>query len=527
MLEFEKEKEKVVKGADAQSVELVHRLGPFESNAAPIPMNMYVASAPVIEYAPAPDVHAAPAPVNESVASSPVIEYVTPPQLQFIEKTVEILDFLLCQRTQTAESSEIAPVRHVSFVETVAYAALAKYNAPASTMAYRVQVAQAPVTQYNAPAPTVAYRVHAAPAPVTEYDAPALAATYRVHAAPAPMDEYDAPAARAAPSPLVGVPVVQVVQVPQVQVVEKTIEIPQLQIIEKSVEIPEIQTVQCTQTSESLGTAPVREVAPAEIVEVVELGPPLPAESAPPMFATAPAVELPPVVVEYIQPTPVDEYVAPAPAVTYAAPDPVVKYVMQAENSDIIETSEKRTLRISSADCEGVIEELSKAMEEGLSVVTDEYIENCDKPEGLTAVIDECFEKFDKPDKKYKSDECVCGKWASEKGESKNFRDSNTNRLTFEELVDDSGYLHGWLDRTSDGWQARLASHDIYEEPWYSPTCGKEPEDIGNIHVRLLSETKIEIQIKFSDEAEWQPPVVLILTDRGVSGDRDLWGPLA
>ena len=30
MLEFEKEKEKVVKGADAKSVELVHRLGPFE-----------------------------------------------------------------------------------------------------------------------------------------------------------------------------------------------------------------------------------------------------------------------------------------------------------------------------------------------------------------------------------------------------------------------------------------------------------------------------------------------------------------
>ena len=174
-----------------------------------------------------------------------------------------------------------------------------------------------------------------------------------------------------------------------------------------------------------------------------------------------------------------DEYVAPAPAVTYAAPDPVVKYVMQAEISDIIETSETRTLRISSADCEGVIEELSKAMEEGLSAVMDEYIENFDKPEGLSAVIDECFEKFDKPDKKHKSDEYVCGKWASEKGESKIFRDSNTNRLTFEELVDDSGYLHGWLDRTSDGWQARLAFYDIYEEPWYSPTCGKEPEDMG------------------------------------------------
>ena len=178
MLEFEKEKEKVVKGADTKSVELVHRLGPFESNAAPILMNKHVASAPVIEYVPAPDVHAAPALVNKSVVSSPVIEYVTRtpvqcPQLQFIEKTVEIPDFLLCQGTQTAESSEIAPVRHVSFAETVevvefephhsavpvlpdpvvqgvAYAAPAKYNAPASTgVAYRV-------TEYDVPAPTVA-----------------------------------------------------------------------------------------------------------------------------------------------------------------------------------------------------------------------------------------------------------------------------------------------------------------------------------------------------------------------------------
>merc|ERR1719284_1005822 len=64
---------------------------------------------------------------------------------------------------------------------------------------------------------------------------------------------------------VVDVPVVQVVQVPQVQVVEKTVEIPQLQIVEKIVEIPEIQTVQGTQTSESLGTAPVRQVAPAGI----------------------------------------------------------------------------------------------------------------------------------------------------------------------------------------------------------------------------------------------------------------------
>ena len=245
-------------------------------------------------------------------------------------------------------------------------------------------------------------------------------------------------------------------------------------------------------------------MAPAEIVEGVEFWP-LPAESAPPMFATAPTVEPPPVVVEYIQPTPVVEYVAPAPEGTYAALAPVVEYVRQAENRDIIETNEKRTLRISPADCEGVIEELSKAMEEGFSAVLDEY-----------------FEKFDKPDKKHESDEHVCGTWASEKGESSIFGDCNTNRLSFEELVDDSGYLHGWLDRNSDGWQARLAFYDMDEEPWYSPSCGEEPEYVGDIHVRLLSETEIETQIRFSDDDEWQPPVVLILQHRDASSERVL-----
>merc|ERR1711945_74981 len=107
---------------------------------------------------------------------------------------------------------------------------------------------------------------------------------------------------------------------------------------------PEIQTVQGTHTSESLGTAPVRQVAQAEIVEVVEIGAPLPAESAPPMFVTAPVLEAPPApVVEYVAPAPavtyapvapapVVEYVAPAPAVTYApvAAAPVVEYVAPA-----------------------------------------------------------------------------------------------------------------------------------------------------------------------------------------------------
>ena len=97
---------------------------------------------------------------------------------------------------------ETAPVRHVSFAETVE---VVEFD-PA------VHAAPPPVIEYDTPAPNLAYWAHAAPAPMVEYDAaPTMA--YRVYAAPAPVVEYDAPAARAAPSPLVNVPVVQVVQV--------------------------------------------------------------------------------------------------------------------------------------------------------------------------------------------------------------------------------------------------------------------------------------------------------------------------
>ena len=51
---------------------------------------------------------------------------------------------------------------------------------------------------------------------------------------------------------VIDVPVVSVVQVPQVQVSEKTVEISQLQAAEKIVETRETQTIQGIQTSESL-----------------------------------------------------------------------------------------------------------------------------------------------------------------------------------------------------------------------------------------------------------------------------------
>ena len=130
--------------------------------------------------------------------------------------------------------------------------------------------------------------------------------------------------------PIINVKINQVtrhVEVPQVQVVVKTVGIPQLQIVEKTAETPQAKTIQGTQTSESLGNAPVRQVAQAENVEVIKIGAPLPAESGSPISFTSPFVEVPPVVVEYIQPIPAAQYVAPARAITYAHGAPVVEYV--------------------------------------------------------------------------------------------------------------------------------------------------------------------------------------------------------
>ena len=76
------------------------------------------------------------------------------------------------------------------------------------------------------------------------------------------------------------VPVVSVVPAPQVQVSEKTVEISQLQAAEKIVETRGTQKIQSTQTSEKLGTAPACRSTQAEIVQAVEIGALLLAESA-------------------------------------------------------------------------------------------------------------------------------------------------------------------------------------------------------------------------------------------------------
>ena len=104
-------------------------------------------------------------------------------------------------------------------------------------------------------------------------------------------------------------------QISMVQKIQKVMENPRLQIVEQIVGVSEIQVFDDTQTSESLGIAPVRQVA-VENVEVIEIGAPLPAESAPPLSVTHACAAL---VLEYAAPAPAVTCAAPALAVTYAA----------------------------------------------------------------------------------------------------------------------------------------------------------------------------------------------------------------
>merc|ERR1711920_602016 len=75
---------------------------------------------------------------------------------------------------------------------------------------------------------------------------------------------------------IVDVPVIKQVEIPQIQTIEKVVEIPQVQTVEKVVEIPEVQTLAGATRSVNLPSAPVRQTAPAEVVQVTEIGPPLP-----------------------------------------------------------------------------------------------------------------------------------------------------------------------------------------------------------------------------------------------------------
>ena len=279
--------------------------------------------------------------------------------------------------------------------------------------------------------------------------------------------QYDASAARAAPSPLVDGPVVKVVHVPQVHVVEKTIEIPQLQTIGKIVGIPEIQSVQSTQTSESLD---IITPAPKEFVKTVlhEIDQDLCRDDLEEICYVA-RMSRKRIWrrVWHGRSTPSDASKSErswrrlSKCLCYEEEFDEMKRTcaycgMFEDEDDILVRCQGPDCSLRSADCElpGVFHgrcaaaghsggaqwqncpgcppaKLATAIgvEVSDSAVLCEYIENSDKPEGLSAVINE----------KHESDEYVCGKWASDKGESSIFWDCNMNCLSFEEPADDSG----------------------------------------------------------------------------------------
>eukprot|EP00931_Biecheleriopsis_adriatica_P043824 TRINITY_DN25042_c0_g1_i1.p1 TRINITY_DN25042_c0_g1~~TRINITY_DN25042_c0_g1_i1.p1 ORF type:complete len:210 (-),score=58.02 TRINITY_DN25042_c0_g1_i1:31-660(-) len=110
--------------------------------------------------------------------------------------------------------------------------------------------------------------------------------------------------------------------------------------------------------------------------------------------------------------------------------------------------------------------------------------------------------------------QAIQGRWKSGKGSCSIFEDSMTNRLTYEEPLDDSR-LHGWLewreDELQEGaiacWVAVLHLLGEDELPWYGPSFGPEPEALGEIRVELLPGRKMQTSIWIEEEDEdWQSP---------------------
>jgi len=110
-------------------------------------------------------------------------------------------------------------------------------------------------------------------------------------------------------------------------------------------------------------------------------------------------------------------------------------------------------------------------------------------------------------------EDLMIGVWASDKGTCSNFsilRDHDTNRIAYEEVVDESRHLHGCLKR--DGkhlmWEVNLGLKKTGEPPWCGPDCGEETEAVGYLQIQRLTETtlKLECRSRVPEEADYYPP---------------------
>merc|ERR1719442_94986 len=114
--------------------------------------------------------------------------------------------------------------------------------------------------------------------------------------------------------------------------------------------------------------------------------------------------------------------------------------------------------------------------------------------------------------------EKVCGFWSSDNGQCHIFLDKITHQLSYEELIGDgSERLHGRLEAEAGdnaetstfSWQASLAILEQGQDPWYGPSCGPKPEELGKIKVTLRpasdsTEATLETRIKSDDDEDWQ-----------------------
>mmetsp|Transcript_147200 Transcript_147200/g.274179 ORF Transcript_147200/g.274179 Transcript_147200/m.274179 type:complete len:234 (+) Transcript_147200:55-756(+) len=109
------------------------------------------------------------------------------------------------------------------------------------------------------------------------------------------------------------------------------------------------------------------------------------------------------------------------------------------------------------------------------------------------------------------SEEDVRGVWATETGKATIFLDQMTNRLSYEEEIE-GGRLHGWLVKQGAEllWHSSLWILEEDQQPWYGPSCGEEPERIGEIRVKLHAgpPLSLETQIRDEEQVEWEVPVI-------------------
>ena len=78
----------------------------------------------------------------------------------------------------------------------------------------------------------------------------------------------------------------------------------------------------------------------------------------------------------------------------------------------------------------------------------------------------------------------------------------------------------GWTGTVTVGKRGWLSTTCMDEEPWY-PLVERNLNMWVTYTFVCLSKTAIETQIKFSDDDEWQPPVMLTLQHRDGSSERD------